>query len=239
MRSYMLAACLSAAAVLTSHGFAAQINIDFDDLTPGVYAGDAINDCVVFTSYRSNAVNPLSPGDEVQLFNPADGIRIDEFTDSAVSDPNYVLPIDGLFDVLMDFSANPITGIALTTDEFIEGPETVNLIALALNDNPATAEVEYTVVAVDSGLDDATSAPDNRLFLETTIDMPFSLILFQGGYNAGNPSGRELEGFDDLRFVKDGSPLDPFGDPEVPEPSTLVLVALAMGGGLLVKRQMA
>lgn len=241
MKLLKLAMCLGALVLGSTSLMAAQININFDSITPGHVAGDSINDCVVFSSARSNDASPLQVGGTVSLFNVVDGVRIDDSNVSAISDPNFVLPNDGSFDVLMDFSANPIRAIALTTDEFFEGPEDVNLIALTLNDNPATTEIEYDIIDFDTGSDDATSPPDNRLFIDGNT--PISFVLFQGGFNPNNvdSQGRELEGFDDLRFVKfgDPTPLDPLGDPQIPEPSTLVLAGLALSASLVARRGIA
>jgi len=248
MRFLTLAACIGALSIGASPAVAAQINIDFEGITPGEFVpGDILaDDCVTFFSTRSGNLDPavdrsfVDVGSIITVGLGSNGtssdIQIKAFADSAISDPNFVLPSPGEFDILMEFS-DPIRAIALTTDEFNETEDEVRILALVPTGNPD----EYEVIAFDSGPDDATSAPDNRLFLDTMGS--FSHVLFQGGFNPANvdSDGRELEGFDDLRFIKagDDTPLDPFGDPQVPEPSTFVLVALAIGGGLLVKRQSA
>ncbi len=139
-------------------------------------------------------------------------------------------------DLLMHFDA-PLAALSLTTDDMVETANPIRLIALA--ETPTIDR--YRVVDFVEGMDDATSAPANLLAL--TPSESFTLALFE--------VRNQQEAFDDLTFtyaavqpppivVPPPSPPTTSGPaaPTIPEPSTLVLAAGALGAVAATRRRM-
>src|SRR5262249_11220903 len=98
-----------------------------------------------------------------------------------------------------------------------EGPDIVRLLALAPTANPD----QFVVLAIAEGLDNATMPPGNLLSV-TLGGVPFSFALFQ--------VTTEAEGFDDLTFQT-------VTGAAVPEPGSLLLWLVGVGGFLLIGRK--
>lgn len=135
-------------------------------------------------------------------------------------------------DLLMRF-ASPLTTLALTSDDAVETPNTIRLIALA----ETTTAGRYRVVDFVEALDDAIAAPGNRLALAPSETFSFALFEIR----------TQQEGFDDLTFtLADSGPIviDPPPPPIVIEPtavtapSSLVMLAGALGSVAAARRQL-
>lgn len=202
----------------TSHqGLAATI-IGFDNVTaddPGIlFPGDTfVADGVTFTS----GVIPdlVAVNDVITLSSPDDQLVVIENSNN-ISPPNFAAA-SSVFgtedDILMTFST-PITSLQLTTDAASPdggGADVVRLLALSPTGNP----LEFLVLELAEGLDDATSAPANILSV-TNGGTPFSHAIFQ--------ATTEAEGFDNLTFTA------------VPEPSTLTILAIGLLATLSFRR---
>ncbi|MBL8173037.1 MAG: PEP-CTERM sorting domain-containing protein [Bryobacterales bacterium] len=113
-------------------------------------------------------------------------------------------------DELLFTFATPVTSASLFTDTApAEGADVVRLMALR-----RLAENQYQILAIATGLDNATTAPGN--FLQVSVAGGFTHLLFE--------TTTEAEGVDNLSF----SP--------VPEPSAAALTALGAAGVLLRRR---
>lgn len=172
---------------------------------------------VTFTS--GSIPNTVNVGDTITFSNAVNQILILGNPDS-ISPPNFAAAA-GVFgvanDVLMAFST-PVTSVQLTTDDNpFEAPDIVRLLALAPTANPN----QFVVLAIAEGLDNATMPPDNMLSVSLG-GVPFSFALFQ--------VTTEAEGFDDLTFVT-------VTGTAVPEPSSLLLCLLGVGGVILIGRR--
>jgi len=131
---------------------------------------------------------------------------------NAISDGRFAAATSGGDrEVLMSFSS-PITSLFLHTDDASEGPETVRLLALF----STGLDTQFQVLALDEGLDNATTSPANELFVS---GVPFSYALFQ--------TVGEQEGFDDVTFELTA----------VPEPQTMGLTLLGLGAMFALRRK--
>ena len=164
--------------------------INFDDLTPGTFAGDSLaSQGVVFNSATVDLEN-ISVGDDITLTFVTNAFNVSSpSARGAVSLPNYAIGVTvARSDMLFSFTT-PVTSASLATDvELNETPQLVRLLAL---EETSTANV-FTVLALDEGSSNAVSAPGNIL----SVDLggtPFDVALFQ-------ITGSGAEGFDDLTF---------------------------------------
>jgi hypothetical protein len=191
------------------------VTVNFDDLAAdgiignplGIYPGNQY--AALGVLFRTGSLTDnVAVGNTVTLTNQVDGFEVlGGPGQPAISPPNLAIAIGGgLNDLLMTFT-RPVTSVQLTSDNYPESPDVIRLIALAATPNPS----QFTVLAFDQKLDDAVAPPDNLL----SVDLggaPFSYAVFE--------VTTEQEGFDDLRFNP------------TPEPSTLMLAALALLGSV-------
>jgi len=128
----------------------------------------------------------------------------------SISNPNFAAATNGgLREVLFTF-LSPVTSLSLQTDNTPgEAADVVRLLALQL-----IGPNQYQVVAVASGLDNATSSPANLLQVSGST---FSYAIFQ--------TTTEQEGFDNVTFA------------QVPEPATLGLLLTGVTGLVYRKRR--
>lgn len=174
--------------------------ITFDDMAPGVVAGDAYASLgVAFASGR--IPDDVAVGDVLVFSGRADAFLI--LDASAISPPNTAGSRDlDLADVLISF-ARPVSSVALDLDSVttteIGLDDVVRLLALESTGNPD----EFRVLGI---AEDADSSPGP---LSIAPGRPFAYAIFH--------VTTELEVFDNLRFAA------------VPEPSTVVLGGVAAG----------
>jgi PEP-CTERM motif-containing protein len=171
----------------------------------GIYPGNQY--AALGILFRTGSVTGnVAVGNTVTLDNSVDGFEVlGGPGQPAISPPNFAIPLGaGLNDLLMTFTT-PVTSVQLTSDNYPETPDVIRLIALAATPTPN----QFTVLAFDQKLDDAVAPPDNLLSVNLG-GAPFSYAAFE--------ITTEQEEFDDLRFTP------------TPEPSTLVLAALALLG---------
>jgi hypothetical protein len=149
----------------------------------------------------------VARGAIVTLAPVADGLRILRDA-SAISGQQAASPAlgGGYNDLLMEF-ATPLSSIVLATDDMVEAPNPVRLLALA-----ATAAADrFRVVDVAEAMDDATEAPANRMALEPAEAFAFAFFEVR----------QQQEGFDDLAFAfAPANPSNPPAAPPAPPPET-------------------
>jgi len=166
----------------------------------------------------------VARGNRITLAPIADGLRL--YRDaSAISGAQGAGPAQGgaYNDLLMIFD-RPLASLALTTDDLVETPNPLRLIALA----PTDADDVFEVLDFVEGQDDAVAAPANRLALSSTDGFAFALFEVRS----------QQEGFDDLAFafvagtggdgVADNSDSDTNRPWAIPAPSSLALLAAAL-----------
>lgn len=147
----------------------------------------------------------VARGAIVSLAPVAEGLRILRDA-SAISGQQAASPAlgGGYNDLLMEFAA-PLASISLATDDMVEAPNPVRLLALA-----ATSLADrFRVVDFVEAMDDAIEAPANRMALEPAE--PFAYALFE--------VRQQQEGFDDLAFAP-ANPAPPPTTPPAPPPET-------------------
>ena len=185
-------------------------------------AGDAY--AALGVSFRTVRLSgSMARGAVVALAPVADGLRIHRDA-GAISGWQSAGPAlgGGYNDLLMEFAA-PLSGIVLTSDDMVEAPNPIRLVALAATDLPD----RFRVVDFVEAMDDAVEAPANRLSLAPPE--PFSLALFE--------VRQQQEAFDDLAFAfapadpggtPDKPPAPPPGTQEIPLPPSLAMLAGAV-----------
>lgn len=233
---------LAAALALPPAPRAAAAIIDFESPTIAAAAADIAGDVfagqgVVFRTVRLSGT--VAVGASVTLAPIADGLRI--YRDaSAISGQQGAGPAQGgaYNDLLMQFD-RPLRSLALTSDDMVETPHSIRLIALA---ETGTAD-RFRVVDYMEALDDAVAAPANLLSLAPVE--AFDLALFE--------VRAQQEAFDDLAFVfaaavpgpgddtpaqqrPDAPPAAP-GGMDVPAPSSLAMLAGMLGGAAASRRR--
>jgi hypothetical protein len=203
----------------SSRARADMIVVNFDNVVAApagtLFPGNTFGaNGVTFTS--GSIPNTVNVGDTISFSNPVNQMLVLGNPD-CISPPNFAAAADVFGvnnDILMSFST-PVTSVQLTSDDHpFESPDIIRLLALAPTANPN----QFVVLALAEGLDNATMPPDNLLSVSFG-GLPFSSALFQ--------VTTEAEGFDDLTFVTVGSTA-------VPEPSSLLLCLVGVGGALLI-----
>jgi hypothetical protein len=186
--------------------------VDFDSVAaaPGgtLFPGNTFAaDGVVFRS--ASIPNFVFVGQNITL-SGVDGRLMVLGNGSAISNPNFGAA-SGVFtqgsnDLLMTFSA-PVDSVSVVTDDAVETPDTVRLLALRPNGSGG-----FVITAIKSGADNAVSAPSNVLTLDLT-GKATQFVLFQ--------VTTEAEGIDNVRWSnppdcgRQGGRIDP-GCFEVP-----------------------
>jgi hypothetical protein len=194
MKSWIVgsgAAALAIALVLGGGHTASAGIVDFDNVVaaPGgtPMPGDTfVAEGVVFWSV--SAPNAVMVGQTITLSNVLPRMLVLGNANS-ISSPNFAAA-SGVFsgnpnDLLMRFSA-PVKSVRVVTDDAVETPNIVRLLAL----EPTGLPGQFVVKGIDTGLDNATSAPNN--VLAVSANSPFSFALFQ--------VTTEAEGIDNVRF---------------------------------------
>lgn len=149
----------------------------------------------------------VARGAIVSLAPVAEGLRILRDA-SAISGQQAASPAlgGGYNDLLMEFAA-PLASISLATDDMVEAPNPIRLLALAAT----TVADRFRVVDFVEAMNDATDAPANRMALAPAE--PFSFALFE--------VRQQQEGFDDLVFAfAPANPAPPPTTPPAPPPET-------------------
>ena len=213
---------LFACSVLLPAGF-----INFDDVTGPVNTrvvqqSNHYSAQGVLIQTIQNATDGLQVGDIFTATPRDDGFGVGAFATvnaaTASSAPNFAVAHHVICDptcravfasdeLLFSFDT-PVASASLVTDTANpEAADVVRLIALKrLGGN------QYQILAITSGLDNATSFPANQL--QVAVDGGFTDLLFE--------TTTEAEGIDNLTFS------------EVPEPSTISL-ALAGAAAILIR----
>ena len=217
----LIAVCALALGSIALPSRASTITFDDISVAPGFAVSVASNfyasQGVASIQTILDATDALGVGDTFSATVHDNAFFVANIT-AAVSPPNVVLPArsSGGFvtfasdELLIQFST-PQRFVSVQTDDAPgEVPDVVRLLALRhLGGN------SFEILAVDSGLDNATSAPDNVLSVTASEAFSFALI----------ESTTELEAFDNLTFV--------------PEPASLALVLVALAGFAFRRRRLA
>jgi hypothetical protein len=142
-------------------------------------------------NFRSvNSTNALFVGQIITVSTGAPRLMV-LGNPNAVSRPNFaaasgVFAANGPNDVIMRFT-QPVDSVRLVTDRTPgEAPDLVRLVALVPH-----GPNQFVITAIDTGVDNATTAPAN--VLAVTPPNPVSFALFQ--------VTTEAEGFDNLRYT--------------------------------------
>jgi hypothetical protein len=185
--------------------------INFDDIVVqnNTQAGNTYSaQGIEFTTYDDIA-STVAVGDTIALTGGLNTFWL-IVNGNAVSGTSFAAATDGGDrEVLMSFSS-PINSLLLHTDDTVESGQTVRLLALL----STGLDTQFEVLALDEGLDDATTSPDNELFVS---GVSFSYALFQ--------TVGEQEGFDDVTFELTA----------VPEPHTIGLTLLGLGAMVMLR----
>ncbi|MFO0294022.1 MAG: hypothetical protein ACK51F_11855 [Rhodospirillales bacterium] len=228
-----LLACVAFACTLPAT--ARAVLIDFESPAIAGTVADIPGDSlaaqgIAFRTVRLSGT--VGIGAVVTLAPIADGLRI--YRDaSAISGRQGAGPAQGggYNDLLMRFD-RPLRSLSLTSDDMVETPNPLRLIALAATETTD----RFRVVDFVEAFDDAIAAPGNLLALAPSASFDFALFEVRN----------QQEGFDDLSFAfaaVDPSPGTPPTGPvpgptnprpppgmDVPAPSSLSVLAGLLGG---------
>jgi hypothetical protein len=202
------------------------------DIAGDVFAAQG----VAFRTVRLSGT--VTVGASVTLSPIVDGLRI--YRDaSAISGQQGAGPAQGgaYNDLLMRFD-RLVSSVALASDDMVETPHPIRLVALAAADGVD----RFRVVDFIEAMDDALAAPANLLALAPSE--PFEFALFE--------VRSQQEAFDDLSFAFAAAvpgpsqpPSDSRPDPQqpapggmdVPAPSSLAMLMGVIGGAAASRRR--
>jgi hypothetical protein len=224
---------------------ASPIAIDFEAPAIAVATADMPGDIyaaqgVTFRTVRLSGT--VTTGAIVTLAPIADGLRL--YRDAgAISGQQAAGPAlgGGYNDLLMRFD-RPVRSVSLVSDDMVESPNSIRLIALAATD---TSD-RFQVVDFVDALDDAVASPQNLLALAPADSFSFALFEVRA----------QQEAFDDLGFAfaaatpvpaeptqQPGSGATPSpsrpGGTDIPAPSSLAMLAGMLGGVAAAQRRAA
>ncbi len=213
----MRQACVLACVASLSPTLLAQVTtINFEDLSSGQLAGNAVPGLTITTC---DIPDTVAVGDVISPTNAADGFWLVADPTAAVSPPNYIIPRDEVaLDLLISFET-PVTRVKLYADRFAGEPHNLlRLLAVRATGTVGMYEVLEVTEAWDELLEQVeNNDPPGNWMAVSGGGTPFTSVVFQ--------ALTELEGIDDLTFTPEGTPTDPndtasTGIPPTPPPDS-------------------